>query len=110
MPLRVKSEDARSIAGTSLTGTYQNVGSALSNSAKIIFVFNGCDDAITLSWDGGDTDGFILPANSAFSADFSANPNDHDQRPELPKGAQFQAKHNGSAPTAGTLSVSVVYV
>lgn len=109
MSTPLRTEDARTASGASLTGSYANVGTALANSARIIFIFNGCDEPITVSWDGGATDGFVLPATSAVSVDCSINKEGNQHPPQLPVGAQFQAKHNGVVPTSGSVSITVIY-
>ena len=109
MSTPLRTEEAKAIAGTALTGSYQNVGDALDNPARIIFIFNGCDEPVTVSWDGGVTGGFNMPATSAVSVDCSINKEGNQHPPQLPLGAQFQAKHNGSVPTSGSVTVSVIY-
>jgi len=109
MAIQLQTEAFRSIAGTSLTGTLQNVGAVTQNPARLVQAFNGCNDEVIVSWDGGTTEGWLLPPNSGFSIDCSINQDNDDQLPKLPAGAQFQSKHNGSAPTSGTLSITVIY-
>tara|TARA_R110002096_G_scaffold121832_1_gene263725 strand:- start:621 stop:950 length:330 start_codon:yes stop_codon:yes gene_type:complete len=108
MAIQLQSENARSVAFGSLTGSLANVGSATTNSGRIVYFMNGTNQPVTISWDGGTTSGFILPASSALSVDCSIN-RDVQQTPELPAGAQFQASHNGTAPTSGSLSIMVIY-
>ena len=108
MALRLQSEAARSIAGTALTGALANVGAITASPARVVLVFNGCDEEIVLSWDGGTTEGFIMPPTSAFAIDGPTNADTEERKPFLPVGAQFQAKHNGSVPTSGTLTISVI--
>ena len=109
MTLLLRTEDARSVAGTALTGTLANVGAVTSNSSGTIAIFNGCNQEVVVSWDGGTTSGFIMPASSAFAVDGASNSEGNQKTPKLPVGAQFQAKHNGTVPTSGTLSITVVY-
>lgn len=109
MAIQLKTEDARSIAGTALTGTLADVGAVTANPARIVQIFNSCDDVVVVSWDDGVTDGFILPASSATSIDCSINDEPDEVRPKLPAGAQFQAKHNGAGPSSGLISIMVIY-
>lgn len=108
MSIKAKSEAARSVAGTSLTTSLAAVGSATAAPGRIVIMMNGCDAPVTVSWDGGVTSGFILPATSSISMNLAANKTENGQTPLLPEGSVFQAKHNGAAPTTGSLSIMVI--
>lgn len=108
MPRRIGNEGARSIAAGSLTGSFQDVGSATAQLARIVQVFNGCNQQVLVSWDDGATTVWDLPPNAGASVDCTANPDDHNQLPYLPVGTQFQAKHDGTAPDSGKLTITVI--
>lgn len=108
MSSKLQTEAVRSVAGTALTGALANVGVATTSPGVVIAILNGCNDQVIVSWDGGTTDGFSLPPNSAIAIDGPTNSSNENVRPLLPVGAQFQAKHAGSAPTSGTLSITVI--
>jgi len=108
MSLQLKSEDSRSVAGTALTGTLADVGTPISRPARTVVIFNGCDDQVIVSWDDGRTEGFDMPASSAVAIDCAVSPGENDAKPYLAVGSQFQAKHDGVAPTTGKLSITVI--
>tara|TARA_R110000868_G_scaffold248623_1_gene505186 strand:- start:1137 stop:1466 length:330 start_codon:yes stop_codon:yes gene_type:complete len=108
MSLQLKTEEVRSVAGTALTGTLANVGSPIESPARTVMILNGCDDQVLVSWDGGTTNGFDLPASSAVAIDCAISPNENNAKPYLAVGSQFQAKHDGAAPTTGKLSITVI--
>jgi len=108
MSLQLKSEDSRSVAGTALTANLADVGSPTSRPARTVVFFNGCDDQVVVSWDGGTTEGFDLPPSSAVAIDCAISPGENDAKPYLAVGSQFQAKHDGVAPTTGKLTISVI--
>ena len=108
MPKQLKSEDARSIAGTSLTGSFQDVGVVTTQPARVVQVFNGCDEQVLVSWDDGSTTVWDLPPNAGAAVDASTN-RDTEQIPYLPVGSQFQAMHDGVAPSEGKLTITVIY-
>lgn len=109
MGIPLNTENVRKVAGTSLTNSFANVGSAVANPPRIVQIFNGCDQDVAVSWDGGVTTGWDLPPNSATSIDCCINKTADGHSPQLKKGSQFQAKYSGSAPTAGNLTITVIY-
>lgn len=108
MAIKLESEGARSVAGTALTASLANVGVPTSAPARIIILFNGTDAEVVISWDGGVTEGFVLPSKGALAVDASTNKDENGAAPFLAAGAQFQAKHNGVVPTSGNVSISVI--
>jgi len=108
MSLQLKSEDARSVAGTALTANLADVGTPTTSPARTVVFLNGCDDQVVVSWDDGRTEGFDLPPSSAVAIDCAISPGENNARPYLGVGSQFQAKHDGVAPTTGKLSITVI--
>jgi hypothetical protein len=104
----IKTEGFRSVAGSALTGTLANVGVVTASPARVVMIFNGSDDEVIVSWDNGVTEGFLLPATSSCAVDCSTNKDENNTTPFLPVGSQFQSKHNGSVPTTGNLSITVI--
>jgi len=91
------------VAGTALTGTYAEVvAEDLDERPAVIFIVNSCDDTIFVSLDGGTTDHFELESGEDIVVDLGANGMRQD-------GSAIHAKHAGSAPTAGTLRITVIY-
>lgn len=109
MAERIRTENARSIDGTSLTGTFQNIGAATTAPAKVVMIYNGCNKQVLVSWDGGATTGFDLPPSSGASVDCGINSERINSSPNLPIGSQFQGKHDGVVPTSGKITITVVY-
>ena len=70
--IKVLPEALRSRNSTTFTGSYQTLGSALSNSARIIKFVNNSNVDVTVSWNGS-TDHDFIPAHSAWVIDVSAN-------------------------------------
>ena len=108
MSFKLRSENFRSVAGTSLTGTLANVGSITASPGRVVYIFNGCDQEIVVSWDGGVTEAFLLPPLASVSIDSPTNKNEDRTTPFLPAKSQFQVRHNGTIPTSGNVSISVV--
>ena len=108
MSVQLKTEDARSVAGTALTASLADVGSPTESPARTVIIFNGCDEQVVVSWDDGNTSGFDMPGPSAVAIDCAISPNENNAKPYLGVGSQFQAKHDGAVPTSGKVSISVI--
>lgn len=85
---------------SALTGTYASIVTPSFNGC-ILHVFNSCDGVVLLSIDAGTTDYLELEAGESVSMDFCSN-NRH-----LGSGVAIQAKDGPTAPTSGTLRISV---
>lgn len=109
MTLKSKNEDIRSVAFGSITGSFANLGSATTNPAYCITVFNGTDAQIQVSKDGGSTTWVDLPPLGAICRDFGKK-TEQGVVGLVAVGTQFQVKYSGSAPTEGTLSITVEYM
>jgi len=70
--IRILPETIRSRDSATFTGSYQTLGSALSNPARIIKFVNNSNVDVTISWDGTN-DHDVIPATSAFILDVAAN-------------------------------------
>lgn len=91
------------IAGASVTGSYANLLANVQGSGIILYIFSTCDAELVISLDGGTTDWCYIPSTVSPSPII------------LPLGAanaQFSGtisvKHNGAAPTTGSVSASVI--
>lgn len=84
-------------AATSITATYQTVGS-FDDDLRCLFVFNSCDAPIIVSLDGGITDHFELD-NEGFDVDLRAL-SLALERPTI------AVKYVSAAPTSGSLRVT----
>jgi hypothetical protein len=72
LAIRLEFEPLRSLAYTSISGTYMGVGTALAHPARQILVQNLTDVLMTFSWDGIH-DHFVLPANGFLLLDITSN-------------------------------------
>lgn len=94
----------RSINSATFTGSYQALGTPLTNGARIIKFTNASSVAATISWNGVD-DHEYLPANSFVLIDVSGA-RENAQFLEVQSGTQFYIK--GSA-GSGLFYLSVYY-
>lgn len=98
----------RSIAFGSISGSYSNVGSALTTTARVVHITNNTDGDMMFSVDGGTTDHIFVAAGSFVLLDIQANMNpDKDDKYVLPVGTQFSVKQV-SAPSSGNVYVTVL--
>lgn len=91
------------ISGTSLTGSYADLlSSSNASNARIIQVFNSCNQTILISLDGGTTLHYELePQDGQITVDLASL--------GLKQGnTAIQAKHAGAAPTSGTIRCTVL--
>jgi hypothetical protein len=91
------------ILGTALTTSYASIISAANaNDARIIQVFNTCDETILISLDGGSTDHYELESSEkAVSIDLGAS---GLQQPNL----AIQVKDAGVTPSSGSVRCTVI--
>lgn len=101
---RILPEALRSRAASTFTGSYQTLGSPLSNPSRIIKFTNNCSVDVTLSWDGV-TDHEYIPAGSFLLLDETSNAVSNSV---LVAAAQTQMYVKGSAGT-GTMYLSTYY-
>lgn len=93
---------------TSLTGSYQDVGSALTSPALGFVFYNTSDVDVRLSFDDGATDGPVVPASGSFSSSpFSQDEHVHNGTHMLESGAQVQVKQVTGAGTSGNLIMNI---
>lgn len=103
---RAAFEPLREIAFGSITGSYQAVGSAVSDNVRMIKITNGTNAPMYISLDGS-TDHEKVPAAGYVLYDFSTN-KIRDDGMFLPVGTVFYVKQD-SAPSSGNLWIAVVY-
>jgi hypothetical protein len=94
---------------TTLSGTYQDVGSALTSPAISFVIYNTSDVDVQLSFDDGTTAGPIVPAGGTFSDNrYNQIQNVEEGLFILPVGAQVQAKQVTGAGTSGNITLNMV--
>lgn len=103
---RAAFEGLRSIAFGSITGSYQVVGGAINDHARIVRFVNNTNAAMLVSLNGT-TDHDVIPANGFVLYDFSTN-RIRDDGLFLPLGTFFYVKQV-SAPTSGSFYITVIY-
>ena len=69
---RLLPEAMRLIDSTTLTGSYQAVGTPLAHESRVLLFVSESDSTVTVSWDGT-TDAFRLVAGGQFVFDESSN-------------------------------------
>ena len=72
LDLRLYPETLRSIDSSTFTGSYQAVGTATTNQARLVRFLNASNVTVTISWDGTN-DHEILPAGTFLLLDVSSN-------------------------------------
>lgn len=87
------------IAGTALTGSYATVLDPTSD-LRVVYLINNCNASILVSMDGGTTDTFELDPGESVTVDLAAN------GLKFSNAVNISAKHNGAAPTAGSIRVT----
>ena len=105
--IRVQIETLRSVNSTAFNGTYQALGSPLSNPARIIKIVNNSNVLVTIS-DDGVNDKEILPANSFVLLDFSSDRETGNQF-SMAANTQIWVKGAAGGGNAGLVYLSVYY-
>ncbi len=98
-------ETMRSINSASFTGSYQAIGTPLSQPSRVLLFVNNSGVIVTISWDGVN-DAFVLLPGAGFAFDENANAVSSAVY-ETSAGTQFYAK--GIAST-GLVYLSSFYV
>ncbi len=96
----------RTIDSSTFTGSYQNLGSALSFPCSIVKVVNNSTVLVTVSIDGT-TDQDILPGNSFFLYDVTSDSPTESGSIFIQKGTQFYVK---GAVGSGSVYLVTLYV
>jgi hypothetical protein len=105
---RILNFELKEFDATSLDGTYKNFGSAFSNPAIKIMIFNTSDVDVYVSEDGA-TNLFRVPAGSAMTFDesmFKIPDRGHEYL--FPKSTQLTVTQESGAGTAGDIIAHVV--
>lgn len=98
----------RSLASGSLSGSYANIGSALSVPGCAFRVTNNTDGDLIISLDGGITDHLFVGSGSFVLYDVRANHRPANQGDYMIEaGTQFSAKESTST-TTGSVYVDVM--
>lgn len=101
-------EDVRYLAFGAISGVYANVGDPTSSPIRVIILKNATDVTLEVSWDGGATTPFRLPAGSHDTVDITSNQKSGGGL-FLPTNSQFQVRDIGPAASAGEFIVQCFY-
>lgn len=97
------------IRTSTVTGSYQAVGSTISNPASLVKMVNLSDKDVFVSTDGS-TDMEICPANSFWLYDVTANSSNQSDAIFIPKGRQYSIKSVDGAVGTGSVYLVVQYI
>ncbi len=103
--IRLQAEAVRTLAFGAISGTYAALGSALLNPARIYYILNTTDGALTFSWNGT-TDHFVVNAGGFLLLDVTTNRSDTGGMCAIAQGTVTWVK--GTA-TSGSVYLSVFY-
>lgn len=106
--VRVRFEPLRSALFSSITTSYTPIGSGFSNPNRLLKVTNLTDGNLLISFDGVN-DHDIVAASGFFLYDFCSNKSSTSGLLEQPLGTVVYVKSTGSAPTQGSVYVTVIY-
>lgn len=98
---RIYPEVLRSIASSTISGTFAPIGTALLNSASIVKIINGSTNPVTISWDGINAHDYV-PAGSFVLYDFTTNKPKDSPILVAQQGTQFYA--------SGTAGTGIIYL
>lgn len=105
--IRLLCEPVRTLAFSSISGTYMGVGSALDHPARLMWIQNFTDGALMCSFDGVN-DHFPLPAQGFLILDITSNKT-VSQGFYIAEGTRLYVQQLGDAPTLGEVYLTVFY-
>ncbi len=108
LAVRMYPEPLRSLAFSSLSGTYMGIGTPLVNPSLQLIIQNWTDVAVLISFDGVN-DHLALFSGSAWDSDNTANKG-RESGLYMPIGQRFYVKqYDGTAATVGAILVTSFY-
>jgi len=107
MVAKAKFDTIRSLGFAAISGTYVDLGTALTKMCRAFILVNDTDGDIMISLDGGVTDNLYLPSGSFQLFDVSSNSLQEDDKFVLPIGTQFSAK-SITTPTVKSVYLSIL--
>lgn len=103
--LRLSALPLRTLAFGSVGGTFTPVGAIAGDSIYILKVDNTTNQDLIGSL-FGTQDEFLLPSQTGMIIDVTANKTNTAQGIFLPANVRFSVRHQGVAPTSGTVAVT----
>lgn len=109
MPTRLMKRQVRTIAGSSLTTSYQAVGAIVTIAAYKIAIVNATTTDVTVL-DGTTNDAYYIPAGSTLSIGegVSGGGQQEDAKASEPANTTYQAKLPSGVAGTGTLIITVL--
>ncbi len=101
-------EPQRTLAFGSITGSYLPIGTAYAHPVRMYMLQNFTDGALQFSWDGV-VDHFPLPAGGALIFDIGSNKSTEGNTFEAFGNRFTYVKTLGTAPTSGSVYLSIFY-
>jgi len=105
---RVKFENVRSLAYTSITTSLVAVGTPFDNPVRLICIDNFTDASLFVSFDGIN-DHTVVAAISGRVFDYATNRVGPEDRLEQPVNVQVFVRRQAGAPTNGSVYVTTMY-
>lgn len=106
--IRISWEPLRSLAYTSISGTYALIGTPFANPARQLIINNNTDANMIFSWDGVN-DYLFIAANTSMILDYCSNKNAMAGTLEQPAGTFAYVKEESASPTKGHIYLSLIY-
>lgn len=106
--MRLRYEDLRSLPFGSISGAYAGVGTFFVNPPRMLKVTNFTDANLIISFDGV-SDKDVIAAQTAEIYDYGSNRADQAGNLEQSAGERVYVKQETSAPTVGTVYVTMMY-
>lgn len=107
MGIKVQYENIRLLAFGDISGTYAAVGTVLSHPARNVKFVNTTQGDMYFTMNNA-VDQIIVPAGTAYVADYGSNKSDNDTQYVIAKGTQFYVKQI-EAPVSGAVYIEVYY-
>ena len=101
-------EPLRTLAYTSMAGTYVGVGTPMANPIRMMSIYNSTNEDLYFSVDGI-TDYWVIPATSSKIYDIASNKSTQGGWLVLSSGTRIYVRYPGSAPTLGSVFIEVIY-
>lgn len=107
--MSILSRQVRTIAGSTLTTSFQNVGAVVTIPGRLVAIVNSTTTDVIVT-DGSASDPWYLPANSTINAGetTTSSPNQTDSALIAVAQTQYQAKLPTGAAGTGTLVITTL--
>jgi len=106
--MRVRYEPLRSLAYTSLSGSYIGIGLPFANPVRQILVTNLTDANLIISYNGV-TDMDVVAANTGKVLDYGSNMAEQAGVLEQAAGERCYVRLESASPTVGNVYVTIIY-